>query len=139
LTGFLLDATVWVASSDRGNAHHRAASRLIRGAALGEITVAALDLTLYEVANVAVVKWKSDADAADLVRLVRTACGDALERVDEQLVREASSLATDRGLTVYDAAYVAVSRRRGIRLVSADLADLVRLGLAISPEEAAGG
>ncbi len=100
--------------------------------------MAALDLTLYEVANVAVFKWKSDTHAAELVCLVETACRKRLERVDQELVKEASSLAADRGITVYDAAYVAASRRRGAQLVSADIADLVRPGFAITPVQALG-
>src|SRR5206468_6353590 len=125
LTELLLDATVWVASADKGNVGHDAASALVRGAALQERALAALDLTLYEVANVAVVQWKSDLRALELLRLVRIACGDALERVDEELMREASAFAAEQGITVYDAAYVAAARRRGAQLVSADIADLV--------------
>lgn len=138
MTELLLDATVWVASADVGDVDHEAASALVQRAADKEIDLAALDLTLYEVANVAVFKWKSDTHAAELVRLVETACGEGVERVDLELAREASALAVDRGITVYDAAYVAASRRRCAQLVSADIADLVRPGFAITPAQAAG-
>jgi predicted nucleic acid-binding protein len=136
LIQLLLDSGVWLSSADRHDAHHNAATELIARAAAGELVVAALDLTLYEVANVAVIRWKSSDVAADLVRLVRVACGDALERVDEELCSEAAGVAREHGITVYDAAYVAAARRRGARLVSLDLADLVGPGLAITPEEA---
>jgi predicted nucleic acid-binding protein len=139
LTELLIDATVWVASGDLDDPDHDAAAALVRRAAAGEIGVAALDLTLYEVANVAAVKWRSDARAAELVRLVEAACGDALQRVDGELLRAASAFASEQGITVYDAAYVAAARRRGAQLVSADIADLVRPGHAITPEEAARG
>jgi len=68
------------------------------------------------VANIAVVRWNSSAAAEDLVRLVRVACADDVERMDEELCIEA--------------------RRRGARLVSLDVADLVRPGLAVLPEAA---
>jgi predicted nucleic acid-binding protein len=138
LRTLLLDASVWAASADRGNAHHEHAASLVERAAAGQVEVTALDLTLYEVANVAVVKWKSEARAADLVRLVVIACGDALQRVDDGLVKEASALAAERGMSVCDAAYVAAARRQGVCLVSADIADLVRPGFAITPAQAAG-
>jgi predicted nucleic acid-binding protein len=133
-----MDATVWVASADRGDVDHAPASALLSRAARGQLDLAALDLTLYEVANVAVTKWKSNAEAIKLVRLVELACRDALESVDDELIGEASALAVSRRLTVYDAAYVAASRRRGSQLVSSDIADLVRPGFAITPAEAAG-
>jgi predicted nucleic acid-binding protein len=136
LSALLLDASVWLAAVDRDDAHHAASLALIESAADGELTLAALDLTLYEVANVAVVRWRSDADAARVVELVRVACADALERADEELLRESSSLALEHRLTVYDAAYVVTSRRRGLQLVSADVPDLVRPGFAVRPEEA---
>jgi predicted nucleic acid-binding protein len=137
VTELLVDASVWVAAEDVGDVNHAAASDLVRRAALGEVDLAALDLTLYEIANVAVLKWRSDSRAADLVRLVRTACGDELVRVDDGLLREASTVAVEHGITVYDAAYVAASRRRGWQLVSADIPDLVGHGFAIAPEQAA--
>ena len=47
-------------------------------------------------------------------------------------------VAAEHGLSVYDGAYVAAARRLGAKLVSTDLADLVRPGFAIAPEEACG-
>jgi predicted nucleic acid-binding protein len=137
LSELLLDATVWLASTDPDDPQHQAASALVKGAADADITLSALDLTLYEVANVAVVRWKSDRDALELVRLVEVTCGDGVQRADVELVREAGAIATEWALTVYDAAYVAASRRRGARLVSID-SDLVRPGLAITPAQAVG-
>jgi predicted nucleic acid-binding protein len=57
--------------------------------------------------------------------------------VDLELLREASTLAVERALSVYDAAYVAASQRRGASLVSID-ADLVGPGFAITPAHAVG-
>ena len=137
MTELLLDASVWVASADQDDPQHRAASILVERGAGSDVAVSALDLTLYEVANAAVVKLKSAGDALELVRLVEVACGDGLQRVDLELLREASILAVERALSVYDAAYVAVSQRRGASLVSID-SDLVGPGFAITPAQAAG-
>jgi predicted nucleic acid-binding protein len=136
LSTLLLDASVWLAALDADDASHSAATTLLEGAATGTVSLAALDLTLYEVANVAAVRWKSAADAERLIELVQVACADALERADDALLAQAVAVAIDHELTVYDAAYVAASRRRDWPLVSADVADLVAPGLALSPEAA---
>jgi predicted nucleic acid-binding protein len=135
----LLDASVWLAVLDPDDDNHEAAAKLVQAAAVGTVTLAALDLTLYEVANVAVVRWRSQLDAERLVDLVRLACTETLERAEDELLRLASALAAEHGLTVYDAAYVAAAKRRTWTLVSCDFADLVTPGLAIPPKVAAQG
>lgn len=132
----LLDASVWLAALDADDPHHAAARGILEAAAADTAALAALDLTLYEIANVAVVSWRSPADAERLVDLVGVACPDTLERVDDVLLQRAAAVAADHELTVYDAAYVAVARKHDWDLVSADMADLVRPGHAISPEAA---
>ncbi|HZO98623.1 MAG TPA: PIN domain-containing protein [Gaiellaceae bacterium] len=129
----LLDASVWLASLDSDDRHHDPARRLLESAAAGSRLLAALDLTLYEVANIAVVRWRSPADAERLVRLVLLACPTTLERADDALLRAAAEVAARRRLTVYDGAYVAAAHRRGWTLVSGDLQGLVEPGLAVSP------
>jgi len=136
IDSLLLDASVWLAALDSDDAFHAPARQLLDAAGDGTATLAALDLTLYEVANVAVVRWRSEMAAARLVTLVRLACPDTLERADEDLLHEASATAHRHDLTVYDAAYVTAGRRRGWTLVSGDLSDLVTPGLAISPATA---
>ncbi len=42
----------------------------------------------------------------------------------------------EHGLSAYDAAYVAASRRDGWTLVSTDIRDLVSKGLAVTPDAA---
>jgi predicted nucleic acid-binding protein len=133
----LLDASVWLAALDRDDRYHDAARALIAAAADGTATLAALDLTLYEIANVAVVRWHSPVDAERLAQLVFATCLGTLERIDAELLNVAADIASEHGITVYDAAYVATSRRRDWTLVSADLADLVSRGLAIPPDRAA--
>lgn len=130
----LLDASVWLACLDRDDRHHRPARRILEAAAAGSATLAALDLTLYEVANVAVVHWASPADAGRLVELVRLACAERLVRADEGLLRDAAAVAADHAITVHDGAYVAAARRHGWSLVSGDLRDLVGRGLAVASD-----
>jgi predicted nucleic acid-binding protein len=152
LSHLLLDASVWLAALDPDDRYHAAAKALVEStgddtdpeddageeatADAGPVTLAALDLTFYEVANVAVVSWRSPADAERLAELIRLACPATLNRVDEERVREATQIATEHDLTVYDAAYVAAARKHNWTLVSCDLKDLVRPGLAVAPDAA---
>ena len=101
-------------------------------------SVAALDLTLYEVANV---DWGSliagPGSSASIAELIVERCGDYLVRVDADTNRPRGvKLAAEHGLTAYDAAYVAAARRHGWTLVSTDIADLVSKGLAVTPDAA---
>lgn len=129
----LVDASVWAAlerPEDRFHAEARAIALDVQR------PVAALDLTLFEVANVAVRKFGQPARADFLARLIMRRCGDDLVRVDLDLVLAATGIAAEHGLTAYDAAYVAAARRHGWTLVSGDLADLVSKGLAVAPDAA---
>lgn len=133
MSSLLLDAGVWLASRDLDDRFHAEARALVEARA-GK--VAALDLTLYEVANVAVGKWESVAEARRLVDLVLVACGGGLVRADAELLHSASDVAVRRNVTAYDAAYVACAERERLQLVSTDFRDLVDAGLAISPAAA---
>ncbi len=131
---FLLDASVWLASADRDDTFHQPAQRLLR---TQQSDLAALDLTVYEVGNVAARRWKDSERAQRLCSLVLTACGDRLLRINPQLAEEAVRLAGQERITVYDAAHVAAARGHGHVLVSGDLTDLVGPGLALAPDVAA--
>jgi predicted nucleic acid-binding protein len=132
----LLDASVWLAALDSEDRYHDAARATIEASADGRLGLAALDLTLYEVSNVAVVSWRSRSAAERLVQLIDAACDETLVRVQESLARSAALLAAEHDLTVYDAAYLAAAQEHGWTLVSADLSDLVRPGHAIPPDRA---
>ena len=129
----LLDANVWLASIDPTDSNHAAARRLLDA---DGPSLAALDLTLYEVANAATCSWRSPAEARKVVALVREACSGSIARIDEELADQAIRLATEHRLSVYDASYVAAAERHGWTLVSGDHKDLVEPGLAIAPSEA---
>ncbi len=153
MSHLLLDASVWLAALDPDDRYHAAAKALVESteeeadtgagedpgeetvAGASPVTLAALDLTLYEVANVAVVSWRSWADAERLAELIRLACPATLDRVDDERVREAARIAAEHNLTVYDAAHVAASRKHNWTLVSCDLKDLVGPGFAITPDD----
>jgi len=129
----LVDASVWVAIADPSDRFHAAARALVADV---ERPIAALDLTLYEVANVMGPKKKQPTEGRFLLRLIQARCGDALLPADADLIDSALDVSAEHGLTAYDAAYVAAARRHGWTLVSADVADLVSKGLAVAPDAA---
>lgn len=98
--------------------------------------LAALDLTLYEIANAVGVKHGRPDDARYISQLVLTRCQDSLTAIDLELVDSALEIAGEHGLTAYDAAYVAAARHHRWTLVSTDIADLVSKGLAVTPDAA---
>jgi predicted nucleic acid-binding protein len=126
----LLDASVWVAATDEDDGYY-ASSRAITIAG-GELAV--LDLTLYEVANAMTRRFKAAAPATAVVQAVLTASGRVL-RANADTITDTLGIATEHGLTAYDAAYVAAARRYGWTLVSTDIKDLVSRGLALAPDD----
>jgi predicted nucleic acid-binding protein len=126
----VLDASVLLAAEDSDDAHHVPSARLLES---GE-PLATLELAVYEIANVAVARWK-DPEAAD--RLVDRAFAIAelgqLLRVDHELSSSGVRLAAEHGISVYDAAYLAAAERLAAPLVSCDERDLVNRGLAELP------
>jgi len=130
---FLLDASVWIAAKVRTDRYADAARSLVVDAAC---PVAALDLTLHEIANGLGARQGKGYEAVELCRLVTERCGDSLLTADPKLIDSALRLAADHGLTAYGAAYVAAARRHGWTLVSTDVADLVSRGLAVAPDAA---
>lgn len=129
----LLDASVWIAAKVRTDRYFKSARLLAVDATR---RVAALDLTIYEVANGLGVRQGRRREAVDLCRVVVDRCGDSLLTVDPRLVDSALEIAAEHNLTAYDAAYVAAARRHGWTLVSTDIADLVSKGLAVTPDAA---
>ena len=133
MTRWLADASVLLAREDLDDVHHDDARRLLGG----PHPIATLDLAFYEVTNVAVRAWE-DLSAARRLRGVVSALehDGGLVRCDEALVGAAAEIAEERGLSAYDAAYVAAAATLGARLVSCDIPDLVASGLALSPADA---
>jgi predicted nucleic acid-binding protein len=130
----LVDASVWVAAGAPTDAYHRASRRLTHK---GTGSIAVLDLTLYEIANVVGVKYGQPLEAQNLGQAIITCCGaERIVRMDPELFRATIAIADEQGLTSYDAAYVAAARKYGWQLVSADIRDLVSKGLAVTPDAA---
>lgn len=130
---FLLDASVWVAAKDADDRYFEAARALVLDTAT---PVTALDLTLYEVANVVGSRWRRPDLARELCRTVDLRCEGRIVPVDVDLIDAAIATATELGLSAYNAAYAAASRRGQWTLVSTDIADLVSKGLAVTPDAA---
>jgi predicted nucleic acid-binding protein len=130
---FLLDASVWVAAKDGRDRYFDSARPLVLDPAH---PVAALDLTLYEVANGLGARRGHHAAARELCRTIAERCSGRILAADAYLIDSALDIADEHGLTAYDAAYVAAARRHGWTLVSADIADLVSKGLAVAPDAA---
>ena len=129
----LIDASVWVAIADPADRYHREAHAIV---ARVDEPLAALDLTFYEVANVMGPKKGQPREGRVLLDLIGARCKHNLLAADSDLLDSALKLASEHGLTVYDAAYVAAARRHDWTLVSADIADLVSKGLAVAPDVA---
>jgi len=129
----LLDAGVWVASKDSEDRYCAPSRALVLESSQ---PLGALDLTLYEVANVLGARAGEPAAARKVLATISARCGQRLLRVDPGLLEAALELSAEHGLTAYDAAYVAAARDRGWTLVSTDAADLVSKGLAVAPDAA---
>lgn len=131
----LLDSGVWLAARDADDDHHPYALELLAGTR----PIAALDLTLYEVANVGIRSWNSAERARIVAELVRSACSDTIVRVGDAQIERAIEIASEHGISVYDATYVAAAQSNGWTLVSTDHRDLVGKGLALAPKAAVAG
>jgi predicted nucleic acid-binding protein len=129
----LLDAGVWVAGGSVDAPYQAESTAILRDAP----SLAALDLTLYEVANTVAFRFRQPRDAERLCRLIVRCCEEPrLQRVEAELVGAAADIAAEHGITAYDAAYVAAARRNNWMLVSTDIRDLVSKGLAVAPDAA---
>jgi len=124
-----LDASVLLAAEDSDDANHHAARALLRTGAIGTI-----DLALYEVTNIAEVRWH-DPEASRRLRDRIWAIVElgTLVRVDRALADRTCQLVREHGLSAYDGAYVAGAERVGAILASCDERDLVGPGLARAP------
>lgn len=133
---WVVDASVLLAREDPDDENHVHARQLLDG----PDAVATVDLAFYEVLNVAVRSWRDPAAARRLrERVVAVADDGGLVRADSSLLSTAATVATEHGISVYDAAYVAAARTSGGQLVSCDVRDLVSRGLACLPRDTLSG
>jgi predicted nucleic acid-binding protein len=129
----LLDAGVWIASKDADDRFFAAARPIVLDP---KQPVAALDFTLYEVANVIGARRRDRDAARQLCSTITARCGDRVVRIDAKTMESAVDIAVEHGLAAYDAAYVAVAKANGWTLVSTDITDLLSRGLAVAPDAA---
>jgi len=136
LTEAVLDASVvlkWFRGESERNSD---AARSFRAAfEAGELTVVAPSLLHLEIVNVAARRWKWPEDA--LVQLAEGLGELGFELREPDLVRVAKW--TARGLTAYDAAYVALAEAESMPLVTDDeLVLAVAAGIAVGLSEQLG-
>lgn len=129
----LLDSGAWIAAKNEEDRFSPDARRLVAETAR---PMAALDLTLYEVANVIGSRQREPGVALEICRTIGARCGDRVLAADVRQMESCIQIAAECGLTAYDAAYVAAARNHGWTLVSTDIADLVSKGLAVTPDAA---
>jgi predicted nucleic acid-binding protein len=129
----VLDASVvlkWFRDEDE---HHVRAARALRAAfESGELFVFAPPLLHLEIINVAGRRWR--LDEAKLVELARSLDELGFELVEPELERVAHW--TARGLSSYDAAYVALAESERIELITDDaliLATATGIAVALDP------
>lgn len=99
-----------------------------------ELSVQMLDLTPYEVGN-ALLRGCASLGAQQVtivLQATRAICAGVAPTDDE--LAHAAQLAAEHELTLYDAAYAAVARRRGATLVTLDQ-KLLASGLGVRPSE----
>lgn len=134
MSTLLLDATIWIGAADPADRYHEAACSLVFDL---KRPAAALDLTLYEIANALGVRNREPREARYISEIVVRRCrGNSLVAADPGLTDLAVAIARDHAISAYDAAYVAAANSHGWTLVSADIADLVSKGLAVAPDAA---
>lgn len=113
----VLDASVvlkWFHSG--GEEHAEAAQKIREEFEAGELRIAAPPLLWLEIINVAARRWKWDASRLEALATSLSELGfELVEPEPETIARWAG-----RGLTAYDAAYVAVAEKTGLPVVTDD-------------------
>lgn len=120
MTEVVLDASVVLKWFRAAGERHLDPARSLRATfEAGQLVVLAPPLLRLEIVNAAGRRWRWAED--ELVELAVALDGVGFEFEEPELARVASW--TARGLTAYDAAYVALAEGRGIPLITDD--DLV--------------
>lgn len=132
MTPWLVDASVLLAAEDADDDNHGAAVELLEATH----PLLTLDLAFYEVSNVAIRAWHDEEAALRLRSMVAAIAEDGgVIRAEPALLERAERIATDHGIAVYDASYVAAAEVWSAHLVSCDVRDLVSRDLAVLPAD----
>jgi predicted nucleic acid-binding protein len=131
-TAWIVDASValkWFLPVDREPDGELARS------AIGKLAMRTTTLAVHEVGNILTRRsgWSANRVTAGL-RLLLEICGDPVELAPEDHL-PAAQLALEHDLAFYDASYVAIARRTGRGLLSADR-DLLTPRLALPLQDA---
>ncbi len=97
------------------------ALKLLEAHSEGKIELVAPALILYEVGNVL---WRHKMDAKTLCTYLTHLLSLGIELLDlhreQKILVDACELSKTRGITFYDASYLAVAKARNIKLVTVD-------------------
>jgi predicted nucleic acid-binding protein len=128
LKEFVLDASVVLKWFNReGEVHAEAAGALRGDFEAGELRVIAPPLLWLEIINVAARRWGWSSSQLELLASALSELGfELVEPEPEAIARWAG-----RGLTAYDAAYVAVAEETGVPVITDD-AQICRLATGLS-------
>lgn len=135
MTDVLCDTSVVVKwFHESGETEVEQARAILDAHTAGTLTANMLDLTVYELGNVAAraLGLPGERVGAILDRL-ELICGEGL-RLSPKARKDAAELTEAHRLTFYDAAYWAVARERKITLVTADTA-LLQAGAGVTPTD----
>ena len=95
------------------------ADRLINDHIKGECLLVSSPLVLYELSNA--LRFNPNLNKEDVVRAIKGFLGLEIELLDfEEVFEETLEIAFQKGITAYDAVYVALSRIHQIPLITAD-------------------
>jgi len=133
----LIDTSVLITWFHTAGESDVAEARALRSAHVsGEVEAHIIDLALYEVGNVLLgaLRWNAADTAGQLDDLVAIV-GPPLV-ADAVILRRATDLAEQHGLSFYDGSWAAAAQELRIPLVTADRR-LIAAGLAESPAEIA--
>lgn len=124
----VLDASVVLKWFHRGGEAHAKAAQALRGDfEAGELRVIAPPLLWLEIINVAARRWRWESSQLGALAASLSELGfELVEPEPEAIARWAG-----RGLTAYDAAYVAVAEETGAPVITDD-AQICRLATALS-------
>lgn len=123
---YVVDASVVVKWFSRPDQDAENAEKLLSNHVAGTSPLASCSLVLYEVCNA--LRFNPNLGADDLLKAMKSLLKLELELVDlSEVFESAIALAFSRDISIYDAAYIAVSQTYHIPLVTADYKLLAKI------------
>jgi predicted nucleic acid-binding protein len=123
---YVVDASVVVKWFSRFEEDIENSEKLLNSHVEGTSPLASSSLVLYEVCNA--LRFNSNLDEDDLLKAATSLLGLGLELVDSlEVFESAIALAFSQDITIYDAAYIAVSQTYHIPLITADYKLLAKI------------